>query len=145
MKYIYQSLKRLQGDRLVICFSSNARGNDFEKSILGMYCSLLYNLFDKKPSLLMALDHCERSGYHNILANGWNLEMLEEVFEEAVLLLRNARKRVYYFVDALDECPVPEIRELINHFKRLVGITESQYSRVCFSSRHYPQISIETG
>lgn len=147
MKYLYQSLKprKARTNRLVISFFFNARGEDSEKSILGMYRSLLYNLLDKESSLLEALNHCQRSGYHNILETGWKLEILKEVFAEAVALLCKGRKRVYCFVDALDECPIAEVRDMINHLKRLVASTESQFFRVCFSSRHYPQISIETG
>ncbi|KAJ4416692.1 hypothetical protein N0V82_006601 [Gnomoniopsis sp. IMI 355080] len=146
MKYLYQSMKAsgVRRSSIVVSFFFNARGNDFEKSILGMYRSLLYNLFDKEPSLLKALDHCQRSGYLNILENGWSLQMVKEVFKEAVLFLDHVRKRTYCFVDALDECPVSEIREMINHFEGLVASTQSRTFRVCFSSRHYPQIILRT-
>lgn len=146
MKHLFKSIERLKarGPKIVTSFFFNARGNDFEKSTLGMYRSLLYNLFDKEPSLLEALNNVQRSYYLNIRETGWGLEMLKEVFAEVVLLLCNTGKRAYCFVDALDECPVHEIRDMINHFEGLVGSTDSQSFRVCFSSRHYPQIVLKT-
>jgi hypothetical protein len=148
MKFLYQGLDRQlrnakAKDKLVISFFFNARGNEFEKSTLGLYRSLLFNLFKDEPDLQEALDHCHR-GYHNILESGWQLQMLKEVFEESITLLQARGKRLYCFVDALDECPEDDVQEMITDFEDLVSNTDSRYFRVCFSSRHYPQISIRT-
>lgn len=153
MKFLYRKLERKirnaktkhkMKDKLVISFFFNARGNEFEKSTLGLYRSLLFNLFSLEPSLQEALDHCQRSGYHNILESGWPLQLLKEVFEEAVILLQAQGKQLYCYVDALDECPEDDVQDMVSYFEDLVGNTNSRHFRVCFSSRHYPQIFIRT-
>lgn len=150
MKFLFQEFEKKvrrakKKHKLVLSFFFNARGNDLEKSTLGLYRSLLHGLFSREPTLQEdALAHCQGSGYDNILQSGWQLQMLKEVFEEAVLLLQNQEKCLYCYVDALDECPENDVRDMISYFEDLVSKTESKYFRVCFSSRHYPQISIRT-
>lgn len=149
MKFLFQRLQRQlreakTKDKLVISFFFNARGNEFEKSTLGLYRSLLFNLFTLEPGLQEALDYCQRSGYHNIIESEWQLQMLKEIFEEAVTLLCAQEKQLYCYVDALDECPEDDVQDMVSYFEDLVGNTESRYFRVCFSSRHYPQIFIRT-
>lgn len=148
-KFLYQRLQRQlrntrEKGKLVISFFFNARGRIFEKSTLGLYQSLLYNLFITEPKLQEALDHCQMSGYHNILESGWQLQMLKEVLEEAVTILQEQGKQLYCFVDALDECPEDDVQDMVLYFENLVNNTDSRHFRVCFSSRHYPQISIRT-
>lgn len=149
MKFLYQSMQRQlrqakTEDKLVISFFFNARGNEFERSTLGLYRSLLFNLLNLEPDLQEALDHCQRGGLHNILESGWQLQMLKEVFEEAITLLQGQGKQLYCFVDALDECPEDEVQDMVSYFEELVSSTDSQHFRVCFSSRHYPQIAMRT-
>lgn len=145
MKFLYQAMQRRKNSKkLVISFFFNARGNEFEKSALGLYRALLFNLFDLEPNLQDALDHCRRSGYHNILESGWQLQNLKEVFEESVLMLQGLGKQLYCYIDALDECPEQDVRDMISYFEDLVSRTDSRNLRVCFSSRHYPQVIIMT-
>lgn len=153
MKFLFQGLQRELrnakrqdnlNNKLAIAFFFNARGNKFENSTLGLYRSLLFNLFTLEPHLQEALDHCQRSGYYNILESEWQLEMLKEVFEEAITLLRAQGKQLYCYVDALDECPEDDVQDMVSYFEGLVGNMDSRNFRVCFSSRHYPQISIRT-
>lgn len=153
MKFLYQRLQRQlrnaktkdkSKNKLVIAFFFNARGNKFEKSTLGLYRSLLFNLFTLEPYLQEALDCCQRSGYYNILESEWQLQGLKEVFEEALTLLQAQGKQLYCYVDALDECPEDDVQDMVSYFEDLVGNMDSRHFRVCFSSRHYPQISIRT-
>lgn len=149
MKFLYQRMQRQirnvkLKDKLVVSFFFNARGNKFEKSTLGLYRSLLFNLLTLEPTLQEALDHCQRSGYYNILESEWQLQMLKEVFDEAVTLLQAQAKQLYCYIDALDECPEDDVQDMVSYFEDLVGSTDSRHFRVCFSSRHYPQIFIRT-
>lgn len=149
MKFLYQKLQsqlrntETEG-KLVISFFFNARGNEFEKSTLGLYRSLLFNLFHLELDLRKALDHCRNSGYHHVLESGWELQMLKEVFEEAVKLLQTQGKQLFCYVDALDECPEDDVQDMVSYFEDLVANTDSRNFRICFSSRHYPQISMRT-
>lgn len=149
MKFLYQTTRRRFSrdrakDKLTISFFFNARGNDFEKSTLGLYRSLLFNLLTLEPSLQDALDHCGRGGYRIILETGWHLQMLKEIFEEAVRALQNQNKKLYCYIDALDECPEDDVQDMVSYFENLAAETDSRHFRVCFSSRHYPQIFIQT-
>ncbi|KAM0705490.1 hypothetical protein Q7P35_006849 [Cladosporium inversicolor] len=55
-------------------------------------------------------------------------------------------ERLTCYIDALDECGEAEIRDMIEFFEELTesAIEESVNFRVCFSSRYYPRISINT-
>ncbi|KAG6358239.1 hypothetical protein INS49_014123 [Diaporthe citri] len=149
MKFLFQEMqRRLQSSHteLVLSFFFNARGSDLEKSTLGLYRSLLFSLLSSDPSLLEALNHCSRGQYLSILSGGWERKherLLQELFEYAVDLLACRKKRLYCYVDALDECPESEIRDMVGYFEDLMA-EKSHNIRVCFSSRHYPRISIKT-
>ncbi|MCJ1306511.1 Ankyrin-2 [Agyrium rufum] len=56
-------------------------------------------------------------------------------------------EHVLCFVDALDECPEDQVRDMIEFFEDLVHLANSTQKRfhVCYSSRRYPQISIGKG
>lgn len=150
MKFLFQKMQRKlkrSHDELVLSFFFNARGSDLEKSTLGLYRSLLFGLLSSDSSLLEALDHCSRSQYLSILSGGWEQKhepLLQELCENAVDLLVARKKRLYCYVDALDECPESQIRDMVRYFEDLVAEEKSHNTRICFSSRHYPRISIHT-
>ena len=52
-----------------------------------------------------------------------------------------------YLINALDKCNERQVREMILFFKYIceVAVSTSIKFQVCFSSRHYPHISIEKG
>lgn len=150
MKFLFQrmqqKLKRSR-DKLVLSFFFNARGSDLERSTLGLYRSLLFGLISADQSLLDALDHCSRSQYLSILSGEWEQKhepLLQELCEKAVALLTEQGKRLYFYVDALDECPEYQIRDMVVYFESLMAEAKSSNICVCFSSRHYPRISIKT-
>lgn len=150
MKFLFQrmqqKLKRSR-DKLVLSFFFNARGSDLEKSTLGLYRSLLFGLISSDQSLLDALDHCSRSQYLSILSGEWEQKhepLLQELCEKAVELLSERGKMLYFYVDALDECPECQIRDMVVYFESLMAEGISSNICVCFSSRHYPRISIKT-
>lgn len=51
------------------------------------------------------------------------------------------------FVDALDECNESDVRDMISFFEQIGEVTASAGTqlRICFSSRHYPEITIKKG
>jgi ankyrin repeat protein len=53
------------------------------------------------------------------------------------------------FIDALDECDEDQIRDMVSFFEHVGEMTTEANPpiifRVCFSSRHYPNIKIESG
>ncbi|KFY77873.1 hypothetical protein V498_09245 [Pseudogymnoascus sp. VKM F-4517 (FW-2822)] len=69
--------------------------------------------------------------------------MLREAFTRALEKLGN--QRIVCYIDALDECPEDDVRDMISFFEQLGDLEKEAEFRVCFSSRHYPEISIRTG
>lgn len=150
MKFLFQKMQhrlKRSHDQLVLSFFFNARGSNLEKSTLGLYRTLLFGLLSSDPNLLDALDHCSRSQCLSILSGEWEQnheQLLRELCEDAVSRLVALKKRLYFYVDALDECPEDQIRDMVRYFEDLVAERKSHNIRVCFSSRHYPRISIRT-
>lgn len=122
---------------LSISFFFNARGAPLEKSIEGMYRTLLCQLFDQ-------CSHVEHVFRHHRAWQlpSWPIELLQEIFKAAVLQL--GKNTLTCYIDALDECEESDVRDMVEFFEDLgdsavsAGIT----FRVCLSSRHYPHISI---
>jgi hypothetical protein len=139
MKFLVQSAaKHLPGDH-VISFFFNARGELLERSLEGLYRGLLHQLFTAIPRLQEVLNHQELVNFaHQV----WPLNSLKTLLSEAVAKL--GQYRVTCFIDALDECPEVEIRDMIEFFEELGESTaeEDIGLRVCFSSRHYPQVTM---
>jgi ankyrin repeat protein len=137
MKWAFQYAQKSHEEDTLISFFFNARGEGLERSTEGMYRSLLAQLLEKVPRLQSVLDKQRQR-------DSWPIEMLSGLFHEAIIALGNDRLTCY--IDALDECSEAEIRNMIEVFEELTesAIAESVNFRVCFSSRHYPRISINT-
>lgn len=129
-----------------ISFFFNARGAELERTTLGMYRSLLLQLLDSRPHLRRAFDAAEFAPWNVSGDYVWSVETLKRVFEEAVHLL-DPSESVASFIDALDECPEHEIRDMLQFFEDLgsYAILNGIHFRVLFSSRHYPHITISNG
>ncbi|KAK4197919.1 hypothetical protein QBC40DRAFT_284648 [Triangularia verruculosa] len=143
MKFLFSEAKRTMKDSVVLSFFFNARGGDLEKSTLGLYRSLLLQILQKLPELSSALDHCGSLGAEAIRRGGWPREILKETFNLAIDRLCN--RRLYCFIDALDESPEDDVRDMLSFFEEIGAREKSSEVRICFSSRHYPEISIKTG
>jgi ankyrin repeat protein len=139
MKFLVQSAAKHLPDDHVISFFFNARGELLERSLEGLYRGLLHQLFTVIPRLQEVLNLQEIASFAH---QAWPLNILKTLFSEAVAKL--GQDRVTCFIDALDECPEVEIRDMIDFFEELGESTaeEDIGLRVCFSSRHYPQITM---
>lgn len=127
-----------------ISYFFNARGDELEKSTIGMYRSLLFKLLKKIPRLQIAFNSLGRT-VRNGRPQQWSIESLKSVFEHAVRNLEDSP--LTCFIDALDECGVTQIRDMISFFESISEMTTSRgiSFRVCLSSRHYPHITISKG
>ncbi|KAK6856638.1 hypothetical protein PG995_006825 [Apiospora arundinis] len=138
MKFLLANAKRRLRGSLILTFFFNARGHALERSTIGLYRSLLLQIFEQKPSLrpILGTDLLRSKA-------GWSLELLKSVFEQAIQSI--ADTPVVCIVDALDECPEKEVREMVSSFSHLGQLAASDERRfkVCFSSRHYPYITID--
>ena len=144
MKFLFWEAKKSMKGSIVMSFFFNARGGDLEKSTTGLYRSLLLQLLEKAPETRHILDYYGTSGFNAIKeASDWPDEMLKEAFTRALEKLGD--QRIVCYIDALDECPEDDVRDMISFFERLGDLEKAVEFRVCFSSRHYPEISIRTG
>lgn len=139
MKFAYSEAQARSKNSAVISYFFNARGERLEKSTCGMYRSLLFQLLSKVPRLQVVLDG---SNLGNDAIS--NTETLQSLFRLAIEKLDD--RPLICFVDALDECEDSEdqVREMVNFFEDLGEHTVEKGIRflVCFSSRHYPHITI---
>lgn len=145
MKFALAQAKKTMTDTIIISFFFNARGEDLEKSTIGMYRSLLVQLLEKTPELQNVFDSFESILSGKGDSHRWDIEILKSLFRCAVEQL--GQRRLTCFIDALDECEEDQIRDMVAVFEHLgqLAVSARVQFRVCFSSRHYPHITIEKG
>ncbi|KAJ2981904.1 hypothetical protein NQ176_g1745 [Zarea fungicola] len=133
------------GDRLVISFFFNAQGVDLEKSALGLYRSLLSQLFQLSPDVQSALGWLTHHSAQQLLRQGWKLEPLKQGIRESIKRLGD--RTLCILVDALDECSGDDIQDMVNFFEEIGAAAADAQKKlqICFSSRHYPNILVNAG
>ncbi|KAK8041744.1 hypothetical protein PG993_006267 [Apiospora rasikravindrae] len=135
MKLLLDRTGQLEPHGTVLSFFFNARATEnLEKSTLGLYRSLSFQLLESWPQLQTVLDRFR-------VDHRWRIGSVQGLFEQAVQLLGEVP--VLCFIDALDECQEEEVRDMIRHLGDLCDVQPRL--RVCVSSRHYPNISVPKG
>lgn len=144
MKFAYIKAREKMKRKIIISFFFNARGDDFEKSTIGMYRSLLLQLFERLPKLRDAFDSLGLVPRSNTVRQ-WTLESLKQLFQQAIQHLDD--DKVLCFIDALDECEEDQIMDMVDFFDDIGELATSLKVnfRVCFSSRYYPHIALKNG
>ncbi|KAK1994387.1 hypothetical protein LX36DRAFT_208691 [Colletotrichum falcatum] len=144
MKFLYLQTKRTRKTPGVIAsFFFHARGEQLQKSVVGMYRSLLLQLLEGYPDLQTVLDDSDivprtQSGCPS-------LNTLKDMFAASVSRLGS--RQFTCFVDALDECDEQQVRAMVQDLEEIAdeSAENGQLFRICFSSRHYPYINIRYG
>ncbi|KAI0183650.1 hypothetical protein EV127DRAFT_17456 [Xylaria flabelliformis] len=128
----------------VISFFFNARGRHLEKSVEGMYRSLLHQLLEKVPDIQL-LDHPHLRVIASSCRYEWTIGFLRELFSHAIAGL--GQRELICTIDALDECDMSQVWGMVKHFESLGALALEKKLKlfICFSSRHYPALSIKTG
>jgi hypothetical protein len=136
MKLVVEHAETYFPHDLAISFFFNARGLMLERSVEGMYRSLIYQLLTKRPELERAV---KQSTWDQ---QTWTIETMKQHFRDCVLQLGPTKLTCY--IDALDECPESDLRDMISFFEDLGDSAVSQKVQVhiCFASRHYPRINM---
>ncbi|KAJ6155414.1 Pfs NACHT and ankyrin domain protein [Penicillium chermesinum] len=111
MKFAYSKMKNKVA---TASFFFNARGEYLEKSVIGMYRSLLHQLLNKYPDLQTILDEPDNVPRGQVCPS---LNVLKDVFYDAVAAL--GQRHFVCFIDALDECDEQQIRDMIDYFEDL--------------------------
>ncbi|KAI1772341.1 hypothetical protein F4818DRAFT_454157 [Hypoxylon cercidicola] len=141
---LLQKARRTLNRSLVISFFFNARGEKLERSTEGMYRSLLIQLLQGLPGA-----HLDPEALVPLLDmpddNPWPIEALKQAFESVIS--QAGPLDLCCYIDALDECSEDEVREMIYFFEDIgeQALESNFIFRVCFSSRHYPHITIRRG
>ncbi|KAH7061790.1 ankyrin repeat domain-containing protein [Paraphoma chrysanthemicola] len=145
MKYALVNACKTMKDHTVLSFFFNARGEDIERSTTGTYRSLLLQLLERLPALQSVFDSLSLSTSSFSADHQWNVESLKSLLEQAIRALGDSS--VVCFIDALDECEEEQVRVMIQFFEHIGDLAVSNGIRfqVCFSSRHYPYITIRNG
>lgn len=141
MKCAFEHAEKSFRQDKIISFFFNARGQHLEKSVEGMYRTLLFQLIRHFPHLRSKLPNY---GPESIRQHGWAVSALKNYLGRAVQSLGHD-KAVTIFIDALDECDEDDIREAIEHLEDLCSAaTLHELSlRICFASRYYPRVSMK--
>ncbi|CZR43855.1 uncharacterized protein FPRO_07228 [Fusarium proliferatum ET1] len=128
---------------LTVSFFFNARGDLLEKSVSGMYRSLLLQLLQGFPDIQIILDDPDLIARNQVICPPLNV--LKDLFRSAVSSLGN--QALTCFIDALDECDEQQIRDMVEFFEEVAEqcVEDNMKFQVCFSSRHYPYIDIKSG
>ncbi|KAI9155117.1 Ankyrin repeat domain-containing protein 50 [Paramyrothecium foliicola] len=140
MKFTLANARKSMKNALILSFFFNARGSDLEKSVVGTYRSLLWQLLKQRPALQDVFHSLEISTRTSDCPQ-WGIESLKELIEQSVRGLAPGSTLVF-FIDALDECDERQIRDMISFFENLAEVAQLAgiSFRTCFSSRHYPHI-----
>ncbi|KAL6895758.1 hypothetical protein HDV57DRAFT_506989 [Trichoderma longibrachiatum] len=143
MKFLYTHLRQAQDDSTsaILSFFFHARGELLEKSTTGMYRSLLLQLLETFPDLQSVFDDFSLVPKDNHSCPPMNV--IRKLFHNAVLLLNT--RTLTCIIDALDESDEQQVRDMVNYLEDLSrkAIKHNVQLRICFSSRHYPYISIQ--
>ncbi|EXK76781.1 hypothetical protein FOQG_18486 [Fusarium oxysporum f. sp. raphani 54005] len=145
MKFIYTKMKKtdMPMKALTISFFFNARGELLEKSVPGMYRSLLLQLLEGFPDLQQILDDPDLIPRNQVTCPPLNI--LKDLFRSAISSLD--KRALTCFVDALDECDEQQVKDMVEFFEEVAEqcVEDNVRFQVCFSSRHYPYIDIKSG
>ena len=141
MKFIITEAEKSR-ENINISFFFNARGSFLARDTLGMYRSLLFQLFSKLKSSREVFNDFDIIILPSPPDFTWNITLLKDILRLAISRIRKSKLRI--FVDALDECDEDQVRNMVRFFEFLTEQTFISHTGllVCFSSRHYPRITV---
>ena len=139
------------GDRaLVLSFFFHGRGAELQKTPLGLFRSLLYQLLNLVPDAFPDLvtrfqQQCNNKGEPGEKWH-WHSNELQHFFRSSLPKVLESRP-VWLFVDALDEGGEEIAVDLVGKFKSLLQGLPSNGSQfhICFTCRHYPILDLDYG
>ncbi|KAK4442424.1 hypothetical protein QBC34DRAFT_25439 [Podospora aff. communis PSN243] len=151
LREAYRDALRVKSHAACCAFFFNAKGGRLERSVEGLYrsilCQLLIRFPDGQSQLSASLEEFrqrqapEEAGLD---ATGfpWQEDEIKSFLVETISAQHG--QRIVIFIDAIDECEAQRARE-IAYFLR--DLTDSAHARgvlldVCFSGRQFPLISI---
>ncbi|KAK3301128.1 uncharacterized protein B0H64DRAFT_438234 [Chaetomium fimeti] len=131
---------------LVLSFFFHGRGDELQKTPLGLIRSLLHQILGQAPDALQDLVGVFESKCKNNGSPGadwrWHEGELRPFLQASLPKVLRTRP-IWLFIDALDECGKDNAVRLVGAFNALLEslATQSedlQQFHICFSCRHYP-------
>ncbi|OBT53072.1 hypothetical protein VE04_07984, partial [Pseudogymnoascus sp. 24MN13] len=147
MKYIYEKIQMptVSTSSLKLSFFFHARGTELQKTPLGMFKSLLLQLYKgdstARTGIIKEFNKNSEDGMVNVKWE-WTEKMLEELFSSLICQISQSKK-VTIFIDALDEAGEVIANDLATYLASLYEKVQHNNGivKICFSSRHYPIVS----
>ena len=149
MKRVYSLVTASSQDpsSVIAAFFFNARGNEIERTPIGLLRTLLHNLC-QRISTLRDLVVKAYVGKRRLLNSDWHWQFSElkdflaAVVKSSVL----GQRSLTLFIDALDECDLAATQSVICMFESLASSSLSEGTKfsICLSSRYWPQFRIQT-
>ena len=152
LKYAFSN-HAVKNNALVLSFFFHGRGDELQKTPLGLLRSLLHQILRQAPDALQDLvDRFEQKRKENGRPGEkwhWHKGELGSFLESSLPKVTKTRP-VWLFVDALDECGKDSAVTLVETFKTLLKSIASQpvhlgQFHICFSCRHYPVVDLDEG
>lgn len=147
MAFVYRKCQenRLSRAELNLHFFFHGRGAPLQKTPIGMFRSLLHQLYEQAPLIRSAVqDSYQQKRAFGKAGTGWEWqhEELEQLFSNALLRASQSR-RITIFVDALDEAGSDAARLMAEYFLNLNKkvVTANGVAKIVISCRHYPIVA----
>ncbi|KAM3550107.1 hypothetical protein ARSEF4850_008509 [Beauveria asiatica] len=128
---------------LILSFFFHDRGDDLQKSPLGLFRSLLHQILSNVPDALSGLVATFERQCRDVGKPGekwlWHLRDLQDFFMSSLPKILEDRP-IWLFVDALDETGKDNATMVVKKFKELLEeLSPPKFGlRIIFSCRHYP-------
>ena len=141
-----------ENHKLVIAsFFFHGRGYPLQKSPLGLFRSVLYQILDQVPELLHEFtsvfkSKCDTQGKPGINWDWYQTELQEFLRSSIPSVSKACPIRIY--IDALDECDKEVAQKLVEFFRCIMSElphTGPATLSICISSRHYPIVALDRG
>jgi hypothetical protein len=128
------------GSQGTLEFFFSARSHrQYDTQVSGLIRTLLYHLFKVDPGIrkLLLRFYLGLQSYGETLGD----EELNDFFRETFMqhLYESPLKRIFIFVDALDECRDKDIKHVV---RLLLALSKTPEISICLSSRHYPNLEL---
>ncbi|OJJ65847.1 hypothetical protein ASPBRDRAFT_98662, partial [Aspergillus brasiliensis CBS 101740] len=131
--------------RIIVIYFFDRRGDELQKSLLGLFRSMLHQILQKNRAMLQELVRIYKTKKDT---EGDKWEWTEEELQEFLFSRMKTLPTVRFdlFIDALDECGEPQARQIFRLFSEFASSAVSNKANVniCFSTRHYPNITMGT-
>jgi ankyrin repeat protein len=150
MAFLYQEFQASQDNfllnqRIGLEFFFHGRGAALQKTPIGMFRSLLYQIYTKIPLVRLPIQTAfkEKKSFGEAGTSWeWQCKELQDLFSNA--LIDSAKLwKITIFVDALDEAGSKVAKDLAMYFHDLNDklAAKKGSSRICISCRHYPIVA----